>query len=252
MEPKLLLIDTGHSVKYPGASGIKKEVEWVRAIAEALVNKIDTKQWNVVRVPDTYPGETSQTTLIKRINWINSHSGSGDMLISIHANAADKKPHIRGVSVCYKGGVKGDNIQITKHCKMQALALSAAYRDATGVPYFNSGEMQDANGRYGRLGMVRDTKPFSLLIECGFVGNAQDMAVSAESAAQGIANYINHKNMPVVIATGPTPSDEQKTALQQMNERSYIHDISNPLRTVSLADLAVIMMRVINDPRNKN
>ena len=36
-----LFIDTGHSVKYPGASGFKSEVDWVRAIADKLEPLLD-------------------------------------------------------------------------------------------------------------------------------------------------------------------------------------------------------------------
>jgi N-acetylmuramoyl-L-alanine amidase len=37
--------------------------------------------------------------------------------------------------------------------------------------------------------MVRDTTPFALLIEAGFVTNRQDMSTDPRVAAAGIAKY---------------------------------------------------------------
>ena len=119
-----LFIDTGHSVKYPGANGFKSEVELVRQIAEKLYPLLDTTYWDVIKVPDVYPGENSpSSSLIKRIRWINDNGDSNDVLISIHANSAErpeKRPgeseqdyqkrllvflnKARGVETCYYSG----------------------------------------------------------------------------------------------------------------------------------------------------
>lgn len=225
-----LFIDTGHSVKYQGAQG---EVEWVRKIAEKLYPLLDTTYWDVVKVPDVYPGETSaSTSLIKRIRWINDNGDANDMLVSIHANSA-ANVNVRGVETCYYSG--------SDKSKEEALRLSHAVSTATGMPLFNDGLMGDAEGRFGRLGMIRDTQPFSLLVECGFVSNKDDMLIDPTLAARGIANYLNSFNhMPENTSTQP---DELTIALEELHKRQVIKDISNPHRQVTLAEVALIVYR---------
>lgn len=247
-----LFIDTGHSTKYQGAKG---EVAWVRKIAEHLYPLLDTTYWEVVRVPDVYPGESSSSSsLIKRIQWINTQGDANDVLISIHANSAaspEKRPgeseqdyqkrllvflnKARGVETCYYSG--------SQKSKEEALRLSHAYSSATGIPLFNDGLMGDADGRYGRLGMIRDTQPFSLLIECGFVSNKADMGIDPVNAARGIANYLNSFNhMP--DKTEPQTNEQQKS-LQALKDAGYLKDITNPDGTVSLGRLAIILCRIL-------
>lgn len=225
-----LFIDTGHSVKYPGATG---EVEWVRKIAEKLYPLLDTTYWDVVKVPDVYPGEISaSTSLIKRIKWINDNGGQDDMLVSIHANSA-ANVNARGVETCYYSG--------SDKSKEEALRLSKAVSTSSGIPLFNDGLMGDAEGRYGRLGMIRDTQPFALLVECGFVSNKDDMLIDPTLVARGIANYLNSFNhMPEDTNTQP---DELTLVLQELNKRQVIKDISNPHRQVTLAEVALIVYR---------
>lgn len=255
-----LFIDTGHSVKYPGANGFKSEVELVRQIAEKLYPLLDTTYWDVIKVPDVYPGENSpSSSLIKRIRWINDNGDSNDVLISIHANSAErpeKRPgeseqdyqkrllvflnKARGVETCYYSG--------SQQSKEEALRLSKAVSTATGMPLFNDGLMGDAEGRFGRLGMIRDTQPFSLLVECGFVSNKEDMLIDPTLVARGIANYLNSYNhMPETPTTQP---DELSIALQELNKRQVIKDISNPHRQVSLAEVALIVYRNDHNPKN--
>jgi len=75
--------------------------------------------------------------------------------------------------------------------RQAAIALSKSYALFTGVPLARDGSFDDRTGRYGRIGMVRDTDPLALLIEMGFVSNAEDMKADAKKAAQGIAAYYN-------------------------------------------------------------
>ena len=224
-----LFIDTGHSAKYPGASGFKSEVDWVRAIADKLEPLLDNTYWDVIRVPDTYPGENAKTTLVKRINWINDNGDANDMLVSIHANSA-ANVNARGVETCYYSG--------SDKSKEEALRLTKAVSTSCGIPLFNDGLMGDAEGRFGRLGMIRDTQPFALLVECGFVSNKDDMLIDPTLVARGIANYLNSFNhMP------EQPQDELSNVLKELNQRQVIKDISNPHRPVTLAEVALIVYR---------
>lgn len=237
MKPRRkLFIDTGHSVKFPGATG---EVQWVRSIAERLYPLINSTYWDVVVVPDAYPGESSSSSsLVKRIKWINDNSDTNDMLVSVHANSATNA-NARGVETCYFSG--------SDKSKSEALRLSHAYSTATGVPLFNDGLMGDTEGRYGRLGMIRDTQPFSLLIECGFVTSQADMSIDPVTAARGIANYLN-SFAPTAETTNTQPPSEMTSSLTRLNKRNVIKDISNPARLVTLGEVALIIDRNNNLP----
>jgi N-acetylmuramoyl-L-alanine amidase len=180
---RTLFVDLGHSKKFPGASKYKSEVEWNRSIWPLLSSMLDKTKWNVVLVPDSYSFDwTSSWNLIHRIRFINRNCTDGDWVLSIHGNAASN-PRVRGVTTCYMGE--------SEYMKRCSRALSAEYSKATGVPIWNGGSFDDRTGRFGRIGMVRDTRPPAVLIEAGFVTNREDMNVLPENAARGIATYFN-------------------------------------------------------------
>lgn len=180
---KKLFVDLGHSVKYPGAIGIKSEVQWNRAIWLHLRDLLDKKMYEIVLVPDKFWNDySSNRNLINRISFINKRAKPTDMLLSIHGNAATN-PKARGVTTCYMGGSESG--------RKEAAELSEVYAEKTGVPIWNGGAFDDRNGRFGRIGMVRDTTPFALLIEAGFVTNKEDMGVDSITAARAITKYFN-------------------------------------------------------------
>lgn len=164
---------------------MKSEVAWNRAIyreLEPLLRGVCIqKGWELIAVPEALFGDlTSNMNLIRRIRWINARSRPTDLLLSIHGNAATN-PRVRGVTTCYMGG--------SESARQEAVAMSKAYSQATGVPIWNGGAFDDRNSRFGRIGMVRDTTPFALLIEAGFVTNADDMKIAPTKSALGIRDY---------------------------------------------------------------
>lgn len=180
---RTLLVDLGHSKRYSGAIGIRSEVEWNRAIWKELKPLLNTKKWRILEVPTDYLTDwSSNRQLINRIAWINKNSAVSDVLLSIHGNAA-VNPKARGVTTCFMGG--------SESARLEAVKLSQSYAKATGTPVWNGGAFDDRNGRYGQIGMVRQTRPLALLIEAGFVTNALDMSVEPKKAAEGIASYLN-------------------------------------------------------------
>lgn len=238
MERIKLFVDLGHSVKWPGADGVKSEVAWNRSIFPELINELDQSYWEVIQVPDTFLADlSSNMNLTRRINWINARSTEKDFLISLHGNAASS-PNVRGVTTCYMGG--------SDYARLEAIKLSKSYSDITGVPVWQTGEFADTRSRFGRLGMVRDTKPFALLIEAGFVTNKDDMAVSPVSAARGIANYYNSFN-PKHVAHMPTNQqpDESTIALDTLADLGIMKDKSNPDRPMTRREYAIAQYRTI-------
>jgi len=181
---RTLFVDLGHSSRFPGASGVKREIAWNRDIWSYLKSKLDLSKWNVVLVPESYGlfDLTSNGNLINRIKYINSRCKDGDWVLSIHGNAASN-PNVRGVTTCYMGG--------SEYMLKKAVSLSQAYSKATGTPLWGSGAFDDRMSRYKRLGMVRDTRPPALLIECGFVTNKDDMSVGPMNIAEAIAKWFN-------------------------------------------------------------
>ena len=181
---RTLYCDLGHSQKFQGASGFKSETLWNRSIWFNLKSLFDVKKWNVILVPDSYGWSdlTSNLNLIHRISYINKNCKDGDWVLSIHGNAATNKL-IRGVTTCYMGG---SNYMMDK-----AISLSTSVSKASGMPVWGGGAFDDRTGRFGRIGMVRDTKPPALLIEAGFVTNKSDMTVDPKVVAQAIAGWFD-------------------------------------------------------------
>lgn len=180
-----LFVDLGHSAKWQGAIGVRKETDWNRAVWRELEPRLRSvcsqKGWELILVPDKYWFELSaNSNLVQRIRWINARSKPSDLLLSLHGNAATN-PKARGVTTCYMGG--------SEAARLEAIKLSKAYSQATGVPVWGGGAFDDRNGRFGRIGMVRDTTPFALLIEMGFVTNREDMSADIAKATEGIASY---------------------------------------------------------------
>lgn len=236
-DKRKLFIDLGHSPTIAGATGIKTEVNWVREIWGQLKNLIDLNYWDVVLVQDEFPGiKNGNDNLIKRIQQINAIGKSTDFLLSIHANAVDTDPTARGVETFYVAGAVSP--------EQEAIKLSKSYNRFTGVPIRGGdGAKEDTESNRPRLGILRDTKPLALLIECGFVTNKDDMAVPPLAAAQGIAQFLNELN-PNYVAQ--PVMDEKDTALVNRAKDLGIIKTTDNLEVVLRKREAILMiMRTI-------
>ena len=230
MTKKRLLIDLGHTERFPGASGFMSEVQWNRSILPHLLDQIDSTLWEVIQVPSEFKKENGyhvstdgNDNLVQRIKWINANSTSKDYLISVHGNSAARDT-VRGVTTCYLGG---SNVAMT-----EAGILSHIYQSITGVPVWLKGTYDDRESRFGRLGIIRDTNPFTLLIEAGFVSNKEDMQVAPALAAKAIAYYYNHLanpnySMPTNVPEVATvPANSSTTAPVSPELEAAIQNIS--------------------------
>ena len=183
-----LFLDAGHSAKFPGASGIVKEHERNERIAEWFRSYAANIGWKIVEVPRTFASDiigSSNMNLIERIRWINKRCKDGDWVLSIHTNAASN-PSISGITTCYMGG--------SDYMRTRAENLSKRLASDTDMRVFGTGSFDDRNGRFGRIGMVRDTIPPALLVECGFVGNGGDMAVPVVTIGRSLAEWFEDLN----------------------------------------------------------
>jgi len=175
---RTLFVDSGHTARFQGA---KDEAERNEKLADVFCAYAKRIGWKIVRVPREYPNDKSSNgNLINRIKWINEHYVDGDWLLSIHHNASESQK-AQGVEVCYMGG--------SEYMRNMASSLATRVAQEAGMKLRGTGAFDDRKGRFGRLGMVRDTKPCSLLLEAGFITNGQDRAVPLSVVGKAIAEW---------------------------------------------------------------
>jgi N-acetylmuramoyl-L-alanine amidase len=175
---RTLFVDAGHTTRFQGAKG---EAERNGKLADVFCQYAARIGWKIVRVPREYPNDkTSNGNLINRIKWINEHCVDGDWLISIHHNASTST-QARGVEVCYMGG--------SEYMRKMASSLATRVAEEADMKVRGTGAFDDRKGRFGRLGMVRDTKPPALLIEAGFITNGKDRAVPLAVVGKAMAEW---------------------------------------------------------------
>ena len=153
--PKLFLI-AGHTQgKDKGAQNLKtKETE--NQIAKGVLLQVFTKIQRYT-FTDLCPFDF---TLQKKIDWINKKAGKDDVSISCHLDSSSSRRET-GALCYYYGGSEGS--------KEKAQTLLDAYCEATGLK--NKGVRPDTSSRFKRLGIIRDTKGWSFLLELGSINN---------------------------------------------------------------------------------
>jgi hypothetical protein len=179
-----IFIDAGHQKGVdPGAVSPQcVEVEHNLAIREALRKYID-----FVEIP-------ANTTLDERIVWINKNATNTDILISIHTNAGGGN----GVESWYYGGydpAKDKADLLTRFINNYVLEPSRASKP-------------DTASRYGRFGIIRLTKPYAFLVECGFVDSPDQNDTIPEKTdgyARGIAEFCASFGIPLKTPLKETP-----------------------------------------------
>lgn len=173
-----IILDPGHDPKFIGARNIFDEVTKVRQIVACAEKQLKRCGFNVVVVPDGLGGNNGNENLIHKIEWINRHSTNKDFLISVHCNAGGGE----GTEVFYYGG---DNFS----CGV-AQVYSNLLSEITNSP--NRGAKADTTSRFGRLGIIRDTKPIpALLSENGFTDSHADANKPPELYAEALHQIVH-------------------------------------------------------------
>lgn len=155
---KTIILDAGHSIDDPGAiAGGTTEAKEAIKIRDQLIPllKLD---FNVEVVPDNL-------NLVQSIAWVNKKFKNLEdgLAFAIHLNAGGGKGY--GAEIFYYDG--------DEKSKEIANTLINKYCNITG--FYNRGTKPDTATRHKRLGWIRDVKPWSLLIECCFIDNQEDM-----------------------------------------------------------------------------
>ena len=116
-------------------------------------------------------------TLKEKISWINKKAGSDDLVLSCHLNSSSKRTE-KGAMIFYYGG--------SQKSKEIAEKLLDAYCRATGIK--NAGVFPDTSSRFGRLGIVRDTRGWAFLLELGSINN--DLETVKSEGKKGLLSGI--------------------------------------------------------------
>lgn len=162
---KTIILDAGHSIKDSGASvNNTTEAKEAIKIRDMLVPLLK-QNFEVIIVPD-------DLNLVQSINWVNSRCPNIDdgFALAIHFNAG------RGYGAetfYYTGDEESRKIAqiiIDKYCNI--------------TRFRNRGAKPDRDTRFGKLGWIRDIRPWSCLIECCFIDNQEEISKLQEEYSE--------------------------------------------------------------------
>lgn len=163
-----LILDAGHTAgKDPGAcaNGATEHAE-MAALATAVAAVLPC-----LTVP-------FDLTLPGKIAWVNRQATEHDVLVSLHMNSGPAAAS--GMQVFFYGS--STESQDHAAALLDTLALQ--------LPLPARGVMADTSSRFGRLGIVRDTKPWAFLVELGFITHAGDLALVRSDGAVAVARAL--------------------------------------------------------------
>lgn len=179
----------------PGAiAGGTTEAKEMILLRDLIVAELRSRSLEVLAVPDDLNRDES-------IAWINARYVQSDVALEIHADAFPD-PAVRGASVYYIA----NNEQRKADAEQMLLALLRR------VPQLvNRGARPDSTAATGSLGFCRRVVSPSLLMEVGFLTNAEDRSLlqnrrrdMAAGIADGLAAW--SRSQPIPTATpAPTP-----------------------------------------------
>ena len=183
MEIMKLIIDAGHTDALdPGAvaNNTTEHAEVVR-LAQYIVGRIpqlaEFSGYSVVMVP-------TGKSLTEKIQFINAQPEAALTVVSIHMNTSTSSG-VSGTETYFLGG--------DAHEESQAQKVQQGVISVLGFP--DRGVKADTTTRFGRLGIIRDTKCPAYLVEIGFITNLSDLqkvhAIGGDAIIQGIRSLLN-------------------------------------------------------------
>lgn len=178
-------LDVGAVSKIDGTT----EREIVLKVGELIKKYIDPKSEIELQVIGGNPQTLKRK--IKAVNAICTKEGldsSNSLLISLHANSAS--PRATGVECFYYNGSD----------KSKDLAKTLCNQLASDTGLYNRGCKNENTTRFGRLGIIHDTKPLAVLLELGFLSNGTDLKLMkekpglfADAIIKGINKFIDNQ-----------------------------------------------------------
>ena len=181
---KRIVLDQGHEPKIDNGACYKdlQEAVLTRLIGNYVVSLSATQPlFQVKRVPSVGGIRLISPNLNRKIKWINQNSKTTDLLISIHINAG-------GGTGIESWGYAG----LPKSCMPFYKAIHNEVVKATGLK--DRGIKDEKNNKHGQLGIIHNTRPIAILVECGFIDKDYVWLKDEKNlykVAQGIINGIN-------------------------------------------------------------
>lgn len=163
-EKKVIVLDSGHGGKDPGAvNGSKMEKTAALAIAKKVGVKLKEKGYSVkyTRTGDTYP------TLAERCNLANN--ANADCFVSIHLNSAENRK-AEGIETWRYATVGSTTKKLAENVHSSLIGVSGAVDRGvkTSTAFF----------------VLKKTKMPALICEVGFISNSEESKKLFTSAYQ--------------------------------------------------------------------
>ena len=175
---KVIFLNAGHSEMDPGAKAPKSDFENESqiniAIRDFVVPELEEQGFDVIVISD----DKTLSQSILSVNKATSNINDG-LALDIHCNCCGKE----GAEVYYYYGYE--------ESKRIAEKLLTAYCEETGIK--NNKARPDTLSQWKGLGWIRKTNVWSLLIECGYLDNTNDMNFilsNMDRVAKGIAKGV--------------------------------------------------------------
>lgn len=173
MKIKRVILNPGHGMNNatpgvfdPGATADGfEEAQIVRGLCSAVA-VMRLGEMSAIVTPPGLPLEDV-------IRWTNERYRVGDLILSVHMNDGGGT----GVECLHADGAKQERVA-------QASAMSATVAKRLGLA--DRGAKSDAESRRRRLGILRKTKAPALMLEIGFIDNANDRAKVMSHGAAAI------------------------------------------------------------------
>lgn len=145
------------------------EADTTKKIVDAIVQK-GIPGFTITKVPE-------RLGINARNKWVNDRANQFQAYFEFHLDSA--APAAKGVTTFFVGG--------NSWAEGEAKQYQQEYTRITGLK--GRGVKADTEDRWGRLGAIRDIKIFGLLMELGFISNADDLrAVQTKGVEAVIAS----------------------------------------------------------------
>ncbi|MCL2362925.1 MAG: N-acetylmuramoyl-L-alanine amidase [Defluviitaleaceae bacterium] len=166
----IIVIDPGHGGRDPGTvhHGLR-ESDIVLAISHMVAERLSYH--SEIKVYMTRHTDVS-VTLAQRTSFANQMA---DLFVSIHVNAVRNRPHVSGIETWYLPHSREDNLGFTS--RQFARIMQRSIINAT-----NAVDRGIKNNR--NFAVIRDTLMPAVLMEVGFLSNADDAALLETTAYQ--------------------------------------------------------------------
>src|SRR5699024_4899228 len=173
-----IILDPGHGGKDPGSIGLNnvKEKDLINSATDKIAAELEARGATVLRTRS----QDAYKTLNERIEISNAYAT--DAFVSIHFDSSNNSS-VKGTSTYYYSG--GDDQQLAQSIQNSLV---------------NVGSIQDRGVKHGNYKVLRENKDLGVLIELGFITNADELAAyqssdlqnqAAAAIADGMVDYFN-------------------------------------------------------------